>query len=97
MVKISAKLENDGTDFFLRLSVFDTGAGKDAKDISRSNGIGLQNIKGRLKSYYGRKANLKLKTVDLQGTEATLEFPVKPTGAQASRLQPLRNQWKDVE
>ena len=76
-VKISAKLENIDAEIFLKLSVFDTGKGKMTKDFAKSNGIGLQNIKGRLKSYYGQKASLKFEINELKGTEAMIKFPVR--------------------
>lgn len=76
-VKISAKLENTETEIFLKLSVFDTGSGKIIKDFANSNGIGLQNINGRLKSYYGKKASLKFEINETKGTEAIIVFPVK--------------------
>ncbi|MDQ3635274.1 MAG: histidine kinase [Acidobacteriota bacterium] len=76
-VKISARLKNKGTEVFLNLNVFDTGAGKNKKDSENSNGIGLQNIKGRLKSYYGNKANIKFEKNTLDGSFASIEIPVK--------------------
>ncbi len=75
-VRISAKLENNANEVFLNLKVFDTGAGKNKNGSANSNGIGLQNIKERLKSYYGGKAKLKFEN-EINGTSATIEFPVK--------------------
>jgi hypothetical protein len=76
-VKISAKLENTGKDVFLNLQVSDTGPGKVSKNHSDSNGIGLKNIKGRLRSYYGKKANLSFEKDDLKGSRVRIEIPVK--------------------
>lgn len=76
-VKISAELKNIGGEVLLNLTVFDSGAGNISKDPTNSNGIGLQNIRGRLKSYYGNKANLKFEKNSLQGSFASVEIPVK--------------------
>lgn len=76
-VKISAKLENAKNEFLLRLSVFDTGAGKNAKKTAESNGVGLQNIRERLESYYGKKAKLTIKSEAEKGTLAEISLPVK--------------------
>lgn len=85
-VIISAALESDKKDVFLKLSVFDTGSGKKTDEIENSNGVGLRNIRERLESYYGEKANLLIENDILQGTNAEIILPLK-TGAQASRLQ----------
>lgn len=76
-VKIAAKLENSKNEFLLRLSVFDTGAGKNAKKTAESNGVGLQNIRERLESYYGKKAKLTIKSEAEKGTSAEIVLPVK--------------------
>ncbi len=76
-VKISAKLENKGAEVFLNLTVFDTGAGNSSNKSPNSNGIGLQNIKGRLKSYYGNKAKLKFDRDFVSGSSASVIIPVK--------------------
>ncbi|MCD9186052.1 MAG: histidine kinase [Pyrinomonadaceae bacterium] len=76
-VKIAAKLENVKNEFLLRLSVFDTGAGKNAKRNAESNGVGLQNIRERLESYYGKKAKLTVESQNDKGTLAEISLPVK--------------------
>jgi two-component system LytT family sensor kinase/two-component system sensor histidine kinase LytS len=76
-VVIAAKLENENDEFFLRLSVFDTGAGRNAKGSKNSNGVGLANIRARLDSYYGRKAFLAVETDAVEGTRAEIKLPVK--------------------
>lgn len=76
-VKISANLKNIGVEVFLHLIVFDTGAGNTSAEKLNSNGIGLQNIKGRLKSYYGNKASIKFEKNSLDGSFASVEIPVK--------------------
>ncbi len=76
-VKISAKLKSIGAEVFLHLIVFDTGAGSTSAEKTNSNGIGLQNIKGRLKSYYGNKASIKFEKNASDGSFASVEIPVK--------------------
>ncbi len=76
-VRISAELENTGMENFLVLQVFDTGAGNKARDFTSSNGIGLENIRERLNSYYGKKARLEIFTDTKKGTTAEIRFPVK--------------------
>lgn len=76
-VEIVAKLENEKNEVFLNLSVFDTGAGKNAKKTADSNGVGLQNIRERLESYYGKKAKLSVVSDKTAGTKAEIILPVK--------------------
>lgn len=73
-VRISAKLENKTDEFFLILTVSDTGAG--TTDFVNSNGVGLNNIRQRLKSYYGRAASLKVGNQKGTGTKAEIKMPV---------------------
>ncbi|MEZ5346188.1 MAG: histidine kinase [Pyrinomonadaceae bacterium] len=75
-VKISAKILNTGESASLCVEVYDSGAGKSEKEFSSSNGIGLENIRGRLKSYYGNDANLKFKKDVFSGSLARVEIPV---------------------
>lgn len=62
-------LENKGS---IRIDVRDSGQGfvSDGRD-----GIGIANIKERLKSLYNNRAHLVLKDVQPHGVEATLEVP----------------------
>lgn len=76
-VKITGKLENKTDENFLVLQVFDTGAGNKARDFTSSNGIGLENIRERLSTYYGKKARLEIFTDIKKGTTAEIRFPVK--------------------
>ncbi|HSK70187.1 MAG TPA: histidine kinase [Pyrinomonadaceae bacterium] len=73
-VRISAKLENRSGEFFLVLTVSDTGAG--TRDVVNSNGVGLNNIRQRLKSYYGRAASLRVENQSGTGTKAEIKMPV---------------------
>ncbi|MBW2633034.1 MAG: hypothetical protein JRE14_02700, partial [Deltaproteobacteria bacterium] len=61
--------ENKG---ILRIDVRDSGLGFVSDG---STGIGITNIKERLKSLYGNRARLVLKEVQPSGVEATLEVP----------------------
>ncbi len=83
-VRISANVKHTGQEVSLNLEVFDSGAGRSEKDFATSNGIGLENIKGRLKSYYGNKAKLSFDKDSQKGSLARVEIPV---GTQAAGLQ----------
>ncbi len=76
-VKISAKLENNDAQAFLKLYVSDSGAGKPRNEVNNSNGIGLENVKGRLKSYYGEKAGFSFEKDPISGSVVRLTIPVK--------------------
>lgn len=86
VVKISARLEagarreKSAAEAFLKLSVFDTGAGKTGAASKHSNGIGLQNIKGRLESYYGKEAKIAFEKNTFEGSTARIEIPIRATG-----------------
>jgi anti-sigma regulatory factor (Ser/Thr protein kinase) len=83
-VSIEAKLENEKDTVFLKLSVFDSGAGVSEKEIleARENGFGLNNIEQRLHSYYGKTASLEIKSEAGKGTTAEIKFQI-----QDSRLE----------
>lgn len=76
VIKIFAALETKQSEVFLKLSVFDSGAGKNASLELNSNGVGLSNIRERLESYYGTKSNLTVEISDEKGTAAEIVFPV---------------------
>lgn len=76
-VKIKASLENDG-EVFLKLTVFDTGAAKvKSKDAAESEGVGLENIRQRLFSYYGKKSTLTIEGDSALGTRAKIKLPAE--------------------
>lgn len=75
-VRISAELKIEAGDSFLYLNVADTGAGFD-KTKSKSGGIGLENIRQRLRSHYGKKAHLTIESDLRKGTRAGIKLPVK--------------------
>lgn len=77
VVKISAELENAENEVFLNLKIVDSGAGKKSPNFPSSDGIGLENIRQRLETYYGKRASLKIKSDDQNATMAAVRFPVK--------------------
>lgn len=80
-VIIGAKIETRRNEVFLKLSVFDSGAGKNASLEINSNGVGLNNIRERLENYYGGAANLSVKTSDENRTTAEIILPVNAKSA----------------
>ena len=77
-VKISVKLESENAQVFLRINVFDSGAGANFSELSKNqqSGVGLKNIEQRLSSYYGDAARLKIESKNGSGTTAEIKFPV---------------------
>jgi two-component system, LytTR family, sensor kinase len=75
-VEISAKLETEKGEIFLKLSVQDSGC--DVNSNNMSYGIGLSNVEDRLRNYYGSSASLLIKTGTKNGTTAEIILPVKP-------------------
>ena len=86
-VRISAKLQNEKGEMFLKLSVFDSGTSRKTEKITNSNGVGLKNIRDRLQSYYGKKANLTIESDLANATAAEICLPVKAQGIQDSRFK----------
>jgi hypothetical protein len=78
IVKISARLENEKEKIFLKLSVFDGGGGINADELlqNKKNGVGLNNIEQRLRSYYGKTAVLKIESEIGKGTMAEIRFQI---------------------
>ena len=75
-VRISANLENENGEVFLKLNVFDSGAGKTAGKHTHSSGVGLKNIRERLQSYYGKTAGLTMSYDLKNGTSAEIKLPL---------------------
>jgi sensor histidine kinase YesM len=44
---------------------------------SEGNGIGLENIRKRLESYFGNEASLTVAARDVAGTEAVIVIPIE--------------------
>ena len=76
-IRISATVFEQNGDSLLHLSVWDSGAGRNGKKPKGSDGVGMQNIRKRLESYYGKKANVTLEIGNGKGTEATIDLMVK--------------------
>jgi hypothetical protein len=97
-VRISAALENAGGEAFLRLTVYDSGKGfqngsanraaNGSSGGGRKNGIGLSNIRERLKNYYGQAAQLKIESGEQDGrgggTRAEIILPAANGATSAS-------------
>jgi two-component system LytT family sensor kinase len=63
-------------DGFLKLSVRNTAAGRKLHDVSTSNGVGLQNIRDRLKSYFGPRSTVTLDLGADGWTTAEVRIPL---------------------
>ena len=75
-VRISAELKVEKGEAFLYLDVSDTGVGFDGKKLN-ADGIGLENIRQRLRFYYGKMAQLTIASNLQKGTCASIKLPVK--------------------
>ena len=62
------------SDGLLRLSVSDTGLG--FSDSMNANGVGLENVRARLKALYNVSASLVLEENIPCGATATIEVPL---------------------
>lgn len=82
IVRISAKLEERNAEVFLKLEVYNSGAVRIVKDSVRTDGIGLNNVRERLSSYFGKKAYLDIKFGGNQGTWAKIVLPVNSQSAE---------------
>ncbi|HYP51543.1 MAG TPA: histidine kinase, partial [Pyrinomonadaceae bacterium] len=69
-VKISARVDANN----LILEIADTGAGVSLTDLKR--GIGLNNVENRLKTYYGKRADLKFESKIGDGATARIIMPI---------------------
>jgi hypothetical protein len=85
-VRIAAALEQDGKESFERLVVSDTGSGRAEHAPSTGAGVGLKNIRERLASYYGGKADFRITTDQVAGTRAEIRLPQ----AKMAKSQELR-------
>ena len=77
-VSISAKLEGEKDKVFLKINVFDSGAGVNFDELflNRQKNVGLNNVEQRLRSYYGNAAILKIESEIGKGTTAEIKFPI---------------------
>ncbi len=84
-VSISARLKTDAGAAFIELSVRDTGSGK-KKRSSNSVGVGLNNVKERLRSHYGKSASVGVESDPKEGTRAVIRFPQKAETAVSEEM-----------
>jgi two-component sensor histidine kinase len=77
-VAVSARRENDG----LLIRIADTGLGFNAKAHASvrhdGSGVGLSNLRERLRSQYGERATMTIADHEPAGTEVTLRIPWEP-------------------
>ncbi|WP_127560072.1 sensor histidine kinase [Saccharospirillum alexandrii] len=88
-VQVSVRLEGEA----LHITVADTGLGLGNAPVSNGEGVGLSNIRERLRLLYEGRAALTLKASVSGGTEAHLMVPVN-TGGEVS-IRPLQNPTDD--
>lgn len=75
-VAITAEMTSAEGDRELRLLVTDTGPGRRGAASKHSNGVGLKNIRERLRSHYGPRAGLRVESDAQEGTRAEIVLPV---------------------
>ena len=85
-VRISAKLAETDGEKFLHITIFDSGAGAKNVKPEKTGGFGLQNIRRRLSSYYGEKADLILESGE-NGTEAKIILPIEKVQSSRFKVQ----------
>ncbi len=73
--------ESGGT---VMIMIADSGSGKPSAGYSREGGVGLENIRERLKSYYGKRAGLEIRPVPGIGTEVSITIPKSGAARQAA-------------
>jgi sensor histidine kinase YesM len=76
VVTLTAKLTADA----LIVVIEDNGVGTGASRSSRGAGIGLENIRERLRHIYGVRSQLRMEQAMPSGTRVVVEFPA-PNGA----------------
>jgi signal transduction histidine kinase len=78
-IVICARIENESDGAFLKLTVSDTGRGFSRKELAerQKQGVGLNNIKERLRNYYGNEATFAIESKN--GTRAEILLPVSAT------------------
>ncbi len=76
-VRISAAFDSASGSAMLRLSVWDSGAGRSIHRAAKPGGVGLRNVEERLASYYGDRATLKFTSDRANGTTVEIVVPLK--------------------
>lgn len=85
-IRITAERKGDQ----LRLAVWDSGAGRAAIREVNPNGVGLRNIRERLRSYYGDTAILDVSIGDTGGTMAEVTIPISTKTASREEMKAER-------
>lgn len=76
-LKIAAVRSVDETGDFLKLSVSDSGSGRSSVEKSDSDGVGIQNVRNRLSSYYGSRARFVLTIDAINGSRSDISLPIE--------------------
>ena len=76
----------DGQDRLL-LQVRDTGAGLSEQGVQSSSGVGLSNLRERLRALYGDDARFTLEANEPCGVLATIDIPAQPRSGSADSPQ----------
>lgn len=83
-VTIAATLVAEDGGEFLELLVADSGGGRDGVEFDRSGGVGLKNVRERLRSHYGGRSVLLLERHPFSGTTARIKLPVSAGASRAA-------------
>ncbi len=76
-LKIAAVRRSDETGDFLNLSVSDSGSGRLSIEKTGSGGVGIQNVRNRLSSYYGSRARFELTIDAINGSRSDISLPIE--------------------
>ena len=76
----------ESADGMLRVTVADTGAGLSKVELGGGDGVGLSNIRSRLATLYGGRAQLALRGNAPHGVVATVEIPLRTDSAAAADI-----------
>ena len=79
-------------DAMLRVSVADTGAGLSKVELRGGDGVGLSNIRSRLATLYGARAQLSLRDNAPHGVIATIEVPLQIDSSATADIGPSPSQ-----
>jgi signal transduction histidine kinase len=92
-IGIRAELETTGgSEAFLKLTVSDTGRGFSETEFAerQKQGVGLQNIRERLRNYYGKAASFNIE--NRNGTRAEIAIPVSAAEFLTQRRKEAKTQ-----
>jgi sensor histidine kinase YesM len=78
-LKIAAVRRADETGDFLNLSVSDSGSGRPSIEKIGLGGVGIQNVRNRLSSYYGSRAKFELTIDSINGSRSDISLPIETT------------------